>query len=366
MSVIFDSTALRRELHPLAEIGMNVKNTSACVAGKLRELGLEPQRIGDTYGLAAYIDSGVPGPVIAFRADMDALPFEQDGKPVAIHACGHDSHMAMLLEAGSRLIGKLKRGKVKLIFQPAEETLEGATALIKAGVLDDVDTIIGAHGRPVQDLTAGTLCPSVTHTASGHCVVTVTGKSSHAARPHLGVNAIYVASAIVNAVAQIHLNPENIWSVKPTQLHADDGASNVVPAVARITFDFRAQTNELMDSLISQLNRIFASVPEAYGAEAKAEYSIICPAANLDADVTEDLAQCIRETAGEDKLAPGCGGGGEDFHFYKLAKPELKNGYFGVGTGITPGLHKINMTMDDTLLPLGAAVFVQYALKRLG
>ena len=364
--MILDSTQIRRELHPLAEIGMNVKNTSAYVAKKLEELGLEPQRIGDTYGLAAYIDSGAPGPVIALRADMDALAFEKDGKPVAIHACGHDSHMAMLLEAASRLIGKVKRGKVKLIFQPAEETLAGAEALIKAGVLDDVDTIIGAHGRPVQDLKAGTLCPAVKHGASCYMTVTIHGKSAHASRPHLGVNALCVANAIINAVSQIHMDPTLSWSAKPTQLHADDGAHNIIPATATLTIDTRAQTNEVMAGLRAKLEQIFKSIPEAYGATAEVQYSVTCPAANLDPDVTEELAQCIRETAGADKLAPACGGGGEDFHFYKLAKPSMKNGYFGVGTGITPGLHKINMTMDDTLLPLGAAVFVKYVLNHLG
>ena len=366
MAPILDSTTLRRELHPLAEVGLSVKNTCAYVMKKLEEIGLEPRRLGDTYGIVAYIDSGVPGPVIALRADMDALAFEKDGRPVAIHACGHDSHMAMVLEAASRLIGHLKRGKVKLVFQPAEETLEGALALIKEGVLEDVDTMIGAHGRPVQDLTAGTLCASINHSASGTVVVRIQGKSSHAARPHLGVNALEVAVAIVNAVSQIHMNPALVWSVKATQLHADDGAFNIIPSTATLAFDFRGQTNQVMTDLVAKLNQIFKSIPEAYGASATYEYSVICPAANLDADVTEELAQCIREIAGEDKLAPACGGGGEDFHFYKIAKPSMKNGYFGLGTGITPGLHKIDMTMDDTLLPLGAAVFVKYVLNHLG
>lgn len=366
MAKILDSTTLRRELHPLAEIGLNVKNTCAYVMAKLEEIGLEPHRVGDTYGVVAYIDSGVPGPVIALRADMDALAFEKDGKPVAIHACGHDSHMAMLLEAASRLIGHVKRGKVKLVFQPAEETLEGAQALIKEGILDDIDIMVGAHGRPVQDLKAGTLCASVNHSASGSVVVKIQGKSAHAARPHLGVNALEVAVSVINAVSQIHMDPAQVWSIKPTQMHSDDGALNIIPSTATVTFDFRGQTNELMSSLVEKLNTIFKNVPEGCGATATWEYSVICPAANPDPDVTEELAQCIRETAGEDKLAPSCGGGGEDFHFYKLAKPEMKNGYFGVGTGVTPGLHKINMTMDDTLLPLGAAVFERFVLKHLG
>ena len=361
-----DSTAMRRELHPLAEIGMNVKKTSEYVLAQLRKLGLEPKYVGDTYGVCAYIDSGVPGPVVMLRADMDALPFEVDGKSVAVHACGHDAHTAMLLEAASDLVGKVKKGKVKLVFQPGEETLEGSVALIDAGLLDDVDIAIGAHVRPVQDIPAGTMCAEVNHTSSGHVEVFVHGKSTHAARPHLGINSIYVAGAIINAVAQIHLDPAKTWSVKPTQFIADAGAFNVVPDEAKIVFDFRAQTNELMDSLVGQLKTIFGNVAAAYGATVETKFSIICPAANYDKEISDELADCIREVAGEDKLAPNCGGGGEDFHFFKLRKPQLKNGYFGVGVGVTPGLHKVNMTFDDTLLPMGAAVFVRAALKHVG
>ena len=243
MTEIFNSTELRRELHPLAELGLNTKNTAQYVLDHLKKIGVEAHRIGNTNGVLGVIDSGVPGPTVMLRADMDALPFEVDGKKTAIHACGHDGHTAMLLEAASRLVGNIKKGKLKLLFQPAEETLEGANVMIKEGVLDGVDYLIGAHVRPIQDLEIGTLCPAVNHTASCPCDIYIHGKSAHASRPHLGINSIYVGTAIVNAISQIQLPPNMAWSVKPTQFDANDGALNIIPASAHLGIDMRAQTN---------------------------------------------------------------------------------------------------------------------------
>ena len=159
MTEIFNSTELRRELHPLAELGLNTKNTAQYVLDHLEKSDVEAHRVGTRMVYLGVIDSGVPGPTVMLRADMDALPFEVDGKKTAIHACGHDGHTAMLLEAASRLVGNIKKGKLKLLFQPAEETLEGANVMIKEGVLDGVDYLVGAHVRPIQDLEVGTLCP---------------------------------------------------------------------------------------------------------------------------------------------------------------------------------------------------------------
>ena len=334
MTEIFNSTELRRELHPLAELGLNTKNTAQYVLDHLEKIGVEAHRVGNTNGVLGVIDSGVPGPTVMLRADMDALPFEVDGKKTAIHACGHDGHTAMLLEAASRLVGNIKKGKLKLLFQPAEETLEGANVMIKEGVLDGVDYLVGAHVRPIQDLEVGTLCPAVNHTASCPCDIYIHGKSAHASRPHLGINSIYVGTAIVNAISQIQLPPNMAWSVKPTQFDANDGALNIIPASAHLGIDMRAQTTELMKQLIEEVRRAAESSAAAFGATVEVKFATLCPAANYDPEITDELAECIREVAGDDKLAPACGGGGEDFHFYKIARPEMKNGYFGVGVGV--------------------------------
>lgn len=178
---IYDPTALRRELHEMPELALHEKRTSAYVAEKLKALGIEThENVGGSTGVVGIIRGTEPGPVFMLRADMDALPFVIDGKPCCIHACGHDGHTAMLLAAASRLKDKIKRGTLKLLFQPAEETLQGAPVIIKAGVIDDVDYALGAHIRPIQDVPAGMLCAAVRHTASTTLNIVIKGRGAHA------------------------------------------------------------------------------------------------------------------------------------------------------------------------------------------
>ena len=241
MSTVLDPIKMWEDLHKIPELAMQEVKTAAYVTKTLQDLGIEVQTgIGGTTGVMGVIKGSEPGPVVMLRADMDALPFTIDGKECAIHACGHDSHTAMLLAAASRLKGRVKKGTLKLLFQPAEEEISGALAMIKAGVIDDVDYALGAHIRPIQDVPAGQICPAVNHTASNTLRVEVTGRSAHAARPHLGVNALDVACAIVQGTQNMWFNPTNIWSMKATQLHADQGATNSIPEKAVITFDCRA------------------------------------------------------------------------------------------------------------------------------
>ncbi|MDO5531203.1 amidohydrolase, partial [Sutterella sp.] len=304
MTQIYDPVALRRELHEMPELGLKEVKTSKYVAEKLEALGIETQReVGGTTGVLGIIRGAEPGPVFLIRADMDALPFIIDGKPCCIHACGHDAHTAMLLAAASRLKDKVRRGTLKLLFQPAEETLKGAPAMLKAGVFDDVEYALGAHIRPIQDVPAGKLCAAVRHTSSSTLWVEIQGRQAHASRPHLGVNAIDVSVAVIEGIQAIWLDPKMSWSAKATQIHSDAGASNTVPDKARITFDVRAQTNDLMDELLERIKQVVAGVSAAYGAEGKVILNDICPACWYDDDFTAEVADAIRETAGADNLA---------------------------------------------------------------
>ena len=210
------------------------------------------------------------------------------------------------------------------------------------------------------------LCAAVRHTASTTLTIVIKGRGAHASRPHLGINAIDAACALMNGIQAIWLDPKMSWSAKATQIHADSGATNTVPDLASITYDCRAQTNELMDDLLAQIRRVAAGTAAAYGAEAEVILRDQSPACLYDDDFVAEVADAIKETAGPDKLAPDCGGGGEDFHNYKLARPEIKAAYFGVGVGATPGLHASTMHFDDTLLPLGVAVFENVVLRHLG
>ena len=162
-----DVVEIWKELHRMPEPGMKEFKTGAYLADALEKLGYEVTRgVGKT-GVVGVVRGKEPGPVVMLRADMDALPFKnEDGSTEYVHACGHDSHSAMVLTAAAELVDKVKKGTLKILFQPAEETLEGALAVMKDGAIDDVDIALGLHVRPVQDIPAGTCCAAVRHSAS--------------------------------------------------------------------------------------------------------------------------------------------------------------------------------------------------------
>ena len=204
------------DLHQIPELGFQEFKTSAYLADALEKLGYQVTRnVGGT-GVIGEIKGSEPGPVLMLRADMDALPFIINGEQKCIHACGHDAHCSMVLAAASVLCDKIKRGTLRILFQQGEEVLNGALAVIKSGAIADVDIMLGLHVRPVQDIPYGTLSPAVKHASSTFAKIVVKGKNCHGSRPHLGVNAIEAAAAIITSVAAIKINPNVAWSCKPT------------------------------------------------------------------------------------------------------------------------------------------------------
>lgn len=363
-----DVVEIWKELHRMPEPGMNEFKTGEFLADALEKLGYEVTRgVGKT-GVVGVVRGKEPGPVVMLRADMDALPFKNEDSSIEyVHACGHDSHSAMVLTAAAELVDKVKKGTLKILFQPAEETLEGALAVMKDGIIDDVDIALGLHVRPVQDIPAGTCCAAVRHSASTFLCVEIEGKSAHAARPHLGVNCAEAAALITNAICAIKMNPALTWSCKVTSISAVSSASNIIPDRGELVLDVRAQTNELMDELLEKVRRAIEGAASSIGAKATIKFpGGVIPAAIYDEDLVAEVAQTIKEELGADKLAPDCGGGGEDFHYFKQAKPNMKAAYFGLGAGCTPGLHARNMTFDTAQLSKGVKVLVAMALKKLG
>lgn len=363
----FDVVQLRTELHEMPELGFHEEKTSDYIAEKLKKLGLNPQRgIGGT-GVVAYIDGQEPGPTVMLRADMDALPFTIDGKPCSIHACGHDSHCAMVLETASRLVGNVKKGRVKLFFQPGEETLMGAVKSIEDGVLDDVDIAFGAHVRPIQDIPDGTVCPAVNHTGNTFLYVNLKGKTAHGARPHLGNSVVEAAVLATNALNSIWLNPAKVWSAKVTSIKCASDAPNIIADKGQMVLDIRGQDNETMKEELEKVERAIKNACACVGVECELVYpGGIIPAADYDEELVKEAADTIKEVLGEEKLAKPCGGGGEDFHFFVQKKPSIRSAYIGVGAGVTPGLHDPRMTMNPESLRNGVAVLEKLVLKHVG
>ena len=191
--------------------------------------------------------------------------------------------------------------------------------------------------------------------------------SAHASRPHLGVNCAEVAAAVTQAVAAIKGDPAKVWSCKVTSIQACAAAVNIIPDTATLKLDIRAQTNELMDELLEKVRMAAAGTAAAYGATAEVILpGVVIPAAVYDEDLVAELAGTIREVLGDECLARDCGGGGEDFHFFKKERPHIRAAYFGVGAGCTPGLHARNMTFDETQLDMGVRVLTAATLKHVG
>ena len=357
-------------LHEIPELGFQEVKTSAYIADQLEKAGLKVTRnINNTTGIVAEIASGVPGPVLALRADMDALGHIIDGVPCARHTCGHDGHASVVLTAAAALLreGAVKRGRLKILFQPAEELGAGALSMIAGGALDDVEMILGFHLRPLEECVVGQAIPAVRYSACSTLEATIKGQPAHAARPHLGVNALDAAVQAVQAVNAIHLPPGLTWSVKATRFLCDAGVTNSVPDEARLVWDLRSQENGPMTLLKEQVTRAITHSVAALGASADVRVLKEMPAAEIDDEATAVIRAAIVEVLGEEGALPTrTTPGSEDFFYYPVTRPGVKAGFWGLGTGLTPGLHHPEMRFDLSALEIGVQIFKACVRKVLG
>jgi amidohydrolase len=339
------------QLHALAEPAFKEVKTAAFLAAALRKAGYAvTEGVGGT-GVVGILDSGKPGPVAALRSDMDCLIFkEADGTTKAIHACGHDAHMTMVLVAAERLAAeKISRGKVKIIFQPAEEIGQGALAMVKAGALDDVDFLFGQHVMPLTMAKSGQVIPSIKWTACTLIKAVLTGKAAHASQPHLGVSALDAGVAIVDGVNALHTDPLLGGSVKATKFQAGS-TLNIIPEKAELGFDLRSTSNKEMLSLRQKVTAIITSIAKAFGVEAKVTIEGTCPASSEDDTLLSLVQSVIKDEVGEAGLLPqAVTTVGEDFNFYPMEMPKLKTAFLGLGCNLVPGLHdpKMHFNHDD-------------------
>jgi len=359
-----------QHLHAIPELGLVEFKTSAYIAQILETAGFKVTRnVNGTTGIIAELDSGKPGPVLALRADMDALGHIIDGQLVARHTCGHDGHSSVVLATAQEVMqeGIVRHGRLKILFQPAEELGTGALAMVAGGALDDVDMLLGFHLRPLEECEKGKAVPAMLYSACATVEAVISGSPAHAARPHLGINALDAAVAAVQAVNSIHLAPNLTWSVKATRLLCDAGVTNSVPAEARVCWDLRSQYNEPMDELKAKVLTAIEHSVAAIGASAEISVMKEMPAAIVDDQMTALIAESIVEVLGEQglteaKFTPGS----EDFFHYPRQRPQVKTGFWGLGCNLTPGLHHPEMRFDLEALAIGVRVFKQCVTKVLG
>ena len=357
------------QLHAMAEPAFKEVRTASFLAGFLRKLGYKVEEgVGGTTAVVATLDSGVPGPVVALRTDMDCLLFKQDdGTEKPIHACGHDGHMTIALGVAQLVAEQgLKQGKVKILCQPAEEIGRGALELLKAGALQDVDYALGYHLMPKDMARSGQIIAQINWTACTLMEGEIRGLAAHGSQPHLGVNAIDVGAAIVGAVNALPTNPLLGGSVKTTRFLGGAGSLNAICDKVNIGFDLRSTSNSEMLALRQRVSEIVINTAKVYGAEAQCHIVGTCPAAEADPSLQAVTCEAIVEELGPEGLIPAASiTVGEDFNFFKEQLPQLKTASLGIGCDLVPRLHDPDMCFDHGALAPAIKVLTRLTHKLL-
>lgn len=370
--------AIRRDIHAHPELAFNEQRTSALVAKRLTELGLEVHtNIGKT-GVVGVLRSGTGGRSIGLRADMDALPMPENNRfahcstnPGKMHGCGHDGHTTMLLGAAQYLAThKNFNGVANFIFQPAEEGGNaGAKAMMDDGLFErfPCDVIYGMHNMPGMEAGAFGFRAGPTMASSNRFDIVINGVGGHAAQPHKSVDPIMIATEMVQALQTLitrNKNPIDTAVLSITQIHAGD-AYNVIPAQAVIRGTVRTYSVEVLDLMENNMRRIVTKLCEAYGGTGELDFVRCYPPLVNWPQQTEFAADLAEKIFGADRVdrdtPPHTGA--EDFSFYLEKVPGtylfIGNGdgdhrintYHGMGPC---QLHNSNYDFNDALLPIGA------------
>ena len=376
--------AWRRALHEYPETGMEVEKTAAFVFEKLKEMGYAPEYAADT-GVVALAGGKNPGRCFLLRADMDALPIaEESGEAFSsknqyMHACGHDMHTVMLLGAAKLLKAREEaiQGTVKLMFQPGEENLKGAKAMVAAGVLENpkVEAAAMFHVSISTDFPAGTiLVPPGGPFASAPdwFEIRIYGKGGHGATPQNTVDPLNVMShthIALQAIASREVAPDEVAIVTVGEMHGGNIA-NVIPDTAIMKGTIRTFNEKTRKFVIKRVQAIAKSVAETFRAKAEPIITEGCPAVVIDGKVAEDLREALHDTFG--KAVPSAASlvglkmtGSEDFAYISQEVPAVLM-MLSAGSakeGYAYGLHHPKARFDEGVLYKGAAA---YALAAMG
>jgi hippurate hydrolase len=375
-----DMTEWRHDLHAHPELSMQEFRTSAMVQEKLKSFGVDEIITGMAgTGVVGVIRAGTSDRAIGLRADMDALPIQEDtGLDYAsqnanvMHACGHDGHTTMLLGAAKYLAETRNfDGTVYLVFQPAEEFEGGADAMVKDGLFTrcPMEMIFGLHNWPQSPEGTFLWREGDVMAAVGWIDITITGKGSHGAFPHQGVDPVVVAATIVNALQTIvSRNMEPIQGGVVSIGHISGGdAYNILPerVVMKGTARwFRPQVGKIIEEGV---HRLATGIAHSFGAKAEVKFSRHAPATVNEVDATAIAVDAAKVIAGAGKVKhmPMPTMGGEDFAYMLEAK---QGAYLMLGGGRGPDeplLHHPKYDFNDAILPIGSSWYSTLVEKRL-
>jgi amidohydrolase len=389
---------VRRDFHQHPELGNRETRTAKVIADELKKLGFEVTTGVATTGVVGVLKGALPGPVVALRSDMDALPVTEqgdlpfksttrtqwNGQDVGVmHACGHDNHMAILLGTATALSRMKDRlpGTVKLIFQPAEEGLlpgefGGAEQMVKEGVLENpkVDAIFGLHVMPSPVGTV-TYRPGPMLASADAFLITIKGKQTHGAVPWGGIDPIVIGSQIVMGLQTIVSRNVNITeapAIVTVGRFTGGNRSNIVPETVELEGTVRAYNESVRKNIHDRIRAIATHYAEAAGATVSVEIGrgTTYPVTINDPALTERMLPTLRRVAGADNLRLGPPVGvSEDFSYFQQKVP----GQF-VFLGVTPRSqdeatappnHSPLFFADESALPVGVRVMANLALDYL-
>ena len=383
-SIEKDLIAWRHHFHAHPELSWKEVKTTAKIAEELKVLGYKDIRVGCNdleVGVVAELDSGNPGPCVALRADMDALPLTEDNdlsyrsmNEGAMHACGHDAHMAILLGTARTLL-KFRdhlKGKVRLIFQPAEEAgiPSGAETMIKEGVVEGVEAIAGLHiWSKIPSGKLGFRSGPIMASVDG-ARITVTGRGGHASKPHETIEPLVPASMIVTAIQTIisrEVDSQSSAVVAMCQVNGGT-AANIIPDSISLTGNIRSFDRQIRMEIPKKMERIVKGICGAFDCGYSFDYAYLYPVTVNDPAVTSIARRASLEMFGEETVieaAPEMAA--EDFSFFEEVVPGT---YFFLGCANSAKdtdnpHHNVRFNIDDDVLPLGVSALAGFAFEFL-
>jgi amidohydrolase len=365
-------TGIRRHLHRHPELSNEEVETTKYIISQLEQAGITIIDYGLKTGVIAEVGGLHGGPVVALRADIDALPIQEEtGLPYAsvypgkMHACGHDFHTAALIGAAYLLKEQESdlKGTVRFLFQPAEEKAKGAQRLVDSGALEGVRAVFGMHNKP--DLPVGTIGirGGPLMAAADGFWVEVTGTGTHAAVPEAGIDPILVSSHIITALQTIvSRNVSALQSAVISVTKLNSGNTwNVIPETAVLGGTIRTFNEEVRTKVLQRFHEVTEGVAAAFGAKATVNW-IGGPPSVINDDALAELANESAAELGLTAVKPEPSPAGEDFAVYQRVVPGL---FVFMGTSGTREWHHPEFNLDERALPLSAGYFTDIARRYL-
>ncbi len=365
----------RRYIHSVAEVGFDLPKTVEYVQNELSDIGISSKGISS--GVVATVGSG-QGSTVLLRADMDAIRLEEKteyefaSKNGNMHACGHDIHTAMLLGA-ARLLKRHEsdlQGSVKLIFQPAEESLEGAKKMIEGGALEYPlpDAALMIHVTTSADIPVGTIViPSggVIAPSAEYFKIHVKGRGSHGASPKDGIDPITCGARILLSFEELSAREfVNDGSVVTVGNFFGGSAPNAIADDMIMEGTLRAYDSDIKESIKTRMSEIAEGISYAFGTKVDISFTEGCPAFKCDSALSAATKMYLTELFGKDRIIATdefVGGGSEDFSYFAEKIPSVMIAISAGNSEFT--LHHPKVRFDEEVLPIGAAAYAQFALR---